>query len=817
MSLADVNDENRGVGPGGKLSGDIFALEQPTGRPSILRQTDNLPNNNKLAQKGIKVCFQTPRRDPVTKRIVSPTKSSKMASVDECARALESLNLQTTPTRDTTERPQEAKRELSLADDDMPIQSRGGYQLDFDNLDINPFQSSNKMLLSPAKPLSEPPTKEQVESPVVKADVEAELDETLPFSASAENSLADGAAVSSTDSSVVTASALLTADWTDEVEVPSAAATVESADVVVEDEAPAPPKGSYNFDFDNLDSINPFQTGGSKIQNSPVGVKKVPEDETAEVIPMATVAPLCSAEPAAGEPQSARDGPVVLEFNIDDGTEVKRKPPKKLGKRPPGLKVKEKKPVSEVKPVQEPAEESVGNATEDVAVPKGAYSFDFDKFDDPSFNPFGTKTAMTNSPGCDGKSSDRAPVEEPLETRATCINPREPAADAAMPDTEDATETPQKEVMPEKEQIVVQPEMEKMVQPEMEKMVQPQPEKPANQLEQPETNLAEFEEFVPGTTFMSSDLDGQIDYLEQFGSCSFKESALRKQSLYLKFDPLLRDSPKKPGVGPSAPAPILHPVVSRPDASLTQDLGPTVPQKEQPRLIDDTAASLTLVAPFTPPLAAEDAIIEVLQYSQKDLDAAIARVREEAKQSDDQWNAKCARLQDDTQEMRKIVAEFELMITKQMEDREKEREEAARRLQEVQAEKEQVARDLNSTEHSLMHALKRLQKYKEVVEGFKKNEETLKACAQDYLARVKKEEQRYQALKAHAEEKISHANNEIAEVCSKFKAEVSALQVQLRREQMKVQSLERSLEMKEKEGEELTKLCDELIKNVQKS
>lgn len=34
------------------------------------------------------------------------------------------------------------------------------------------------------------------------------------------------------------------------------------------------------------------------------------------------------------------------------------------------------------------------------------------------------------------------------------------------------------------------------------------------------------------------------------------------------------------------------------------------------------------------------------------------------------------------------------------------------------------------------------------------NEETLKACAQDYLARIKKEEQRYQTLKAHAEEKI---------------------------------------------------------------
>lgn len=37
---------------------------------------------------------------------------------------------------------------------------------------------------------------------------------------------------------------------------------------------------------------------------------------------------------------------------------------------------------------------------------------------------------------------------------------------------------------------------------------------------------------------------------------------------------------------------------------------------------------------------------------------------------------------------------------------------------------------------------------------FMQNEEVLKKCAQDYLARVKQEEQRYQTLKMHAEEKL---------------------------------------------------------------
>lgn len=89
----------------------------------------------------------------------------------------------------------------------------------------------------------------------------------------------------------------------------------------------------------------------------------------------------------------------------------------------------------------------------------------------------------------------------------------------------------------------------------------------------------------------ANDFDGQIDYLEQFGTTSvsnfllvssncwtvvacckcfyvfcclfgflqFKESALRKQSLYLKFDPLLRESPKKsagPAVNTHVPCPL---------------------------------------------------------------------------------------------------------------------------------------------------------------------------------------------------------------------------------------------------------------------
>lgn len=101
-------------------------------------------------------------------------------------------------------------------------------------------------------------------------------------------------------------------------------------------------------------------------------------------------------------------------------------------------------------------------------------------------------------------------------------------------------------------------------------------------------------------------------------------------------------------------------------------------------------------------------------------------------------------------------------------------------------EKDQALADLNSVEKSLADLFRRYEKMKDVLEGFRKvtqfiprflsiwtsrlvisdffylppcvthiqNEEVLKKCAQEYLSRVRKEEQRYQALKIHAEEKL---------------------------------------------------------------
>uniref|UniRef100_A0A3B3U6U4 Transforming acidic coiled-coil-containing protein C-terminal domain-containing protein n=1 Tax=Poecilia latipinna TaxID=48699 RepID=A0A3B3U6U4_9TELE len=175
MNSVDAK-ENSAVITAGKhssLSQDIFSLDQPTGRPSILRQTENLPS--KTMPRDSKVSFQTPRRDPVTRRILSPSSSVVMPSVIYLRNKLFTLFL--SPVYKSTDNKFALPSDpSSFPDDNMPIQSRGGYLLDFDNLDaINPFQGSKQMPVSPVRPeIAEVRSKYKAEVSALQAQLRRE-------------------------------------------------------------------------------------------------------------------------------------------------------------------------------------------------------------------------------------------------------------------------------------------------------------------------------------------------------------------------------------------------------------------------------------------------------------------------------------------------------------------------------------------------------------------------------------------------------------------------------------------------------------------
>ncbi|KAM6997295.1 transforming acidic coiled-coil-containing protein 2 [Tautogolabrus adspersus] len=204
----------------------------------------------------------------------------------------------------------------------------------------------------------------------------------------------------------------------------------------------------------------------------------------------------------------------------------------------------------------------------------------------------------------------------------------------------------------------------------------------------------------------------------------------------------------------------------------------------------------------------------------RELDHSLGIAREEIVSKEKEvleWQRKYEDSRQEVVEMRRIVSEYEKTIAQMIEDDQKEKSLSHHTIQQLIMEKDQALSDLNSVEKSLADLFRRYEKMKDVLEGYRKNEEVLKKCAQEYLSRVRKEEQRYQALKIHAEEKLDRANSEIAQVRVKAKQEQAAYQASVRKEQMKVDSLERTLEQKNKEIEELTKICDELIAKMGKS
>uniref|UniRef100_A0A3Q3MY82 Transforming, acidic coiled-coil containing protein 2 n=1 Tax=Mastacembelus armatus TaxID=205130 RepID=A0A3Q3MY82_9TELE len=287
-----------------------------------------------------------------------------------------------------------------------------------------------------------------------------------------------------------------------------------------------------------------------------------------------------------------------------------------------------------------------------------------------------------------------------------------------------------------------------------------------------------------------------------------------------------------PSLGPvEAPAPAMAmPLLDRlsecddPLQYLEPDLAETNPtafaQKLQHRDVSSPIESAVSKSSLYTRATTTSYIEDESPHLPRELDHSLGIAREEIVTKEKEvleWQRKYEDSRQEVVEMRRIVAEYEKTIAQMIEDDQKEKSLSHHTIQQLIMEKDQALADLNSVEKSLADLFRRYEKMKDVLEGFRKNEDVLKKCAQEYLSRVRKEEQRYQALKIHAEEKLDKANSEIAQVRAKAKQEQAAYQASLRKEQMKVDSLERTLEQKNKEIEELTKICDELIAKMGKS
>ncbi|KAJ0023569.1 hypothetical protein NQD34_003468, partial [Periophthalmus magnuspinnatus] len=523
---------------------------------------------------------------------------------------------------------------------------------------------------------------------------------------------------------------------------------------------PIPKNASYNFDPENFDeSFNPFASGGSKIQNSP---------------------PPCSSSSFTNfEDESLKAKPVVLEFTLDETETVSKPPPKKLGARKTIGKVKnQKSKTGEEKRGMKSDSEPAGPEDLDVQsegkvpeipkentqkpsspppsvtddVPKsGAYDLDPSRWDDPKFDPFGGGSKL-------GKPKTSYSFDP--EKFDDLVDPFKASKSLRNEEEEEGGEQRMKSRGAE------------------------DGEKRDRERQREDQNIrSDCICFQCGTcAFLQEEVVVRTPEITQREHHATDEEKLASTAVRSTIEGGLEEEQRRKEQHNEGK----DEISMKPEKTLVQ-IPSLDPQTGLPLSEMDKAAVLTLIR--------EEILTKELEV--------------------EEWKRRYEESRAEVLEMRKIVAEYEKTVAQMIEDdRQQKSLSSSASFRQLTLERDQALSDLSSVERSFSELFRRYENMKGVLEGFKKNEEVLKRCAQEYLQRIKQEEQRYQTLKAHAEEKLDKANQEIAQVRSKAASETVALGASLRKEQMKAESLERAVQQKNQEIEELTKICDELISKL---
>ncbi|XP_055676148.1 transforming acidic coiled-coil-containing protein 1 isoform X2 [Falco peregrinus] len=561
------------------------------------------------------------------------------------------------------------------------------------------------------------------------------------------------------------------------------------------EETPVPP-ASYRFDPEQYDeSVNPFVAGGCRLQSSPpAALHRFPHPggSTSEL-----------GGDLAPEPQGQVLKPEVDFTEGGESTEARRATPRK-GSKIPASKLTPKR---HREPPQKPGEDAERGPTEPLP-PRGSPRLSPALWDSPGLSPFGGSSNLPTLPKgsyqFDPDNFDSVDPFKPTKTLTSTAADSCPTADNSL-----------NEIL-ESQTLEVQDDLVKG---------RDSPKKPKSRLitsgckvKQYETQPLVLDVCAQDEGVLISEIpdianrDGHATDEEKLASTT---SAQKPAGLEKKGEP--EDDLE---YFECSNVPVLV-AKHGTEAGFEKEISKQA-EKDGPGIFPGNAGlcSLDKSPAAITSMNRSESPLDSICLSESEKTAVLTLIREEIITKEieaSEWKKKYEESRQEVLEMRKIVAEYEKTIAQMIEDEQRTNMTSQKNMQQLTMEKEQALADLNSVERSLSDLFRRYENLKSVLEGFKKNEEALKKCAQDYLTRVKQEEQRYQALKVHAEEKLDKANEEIAQVRTKAKAESAALHAGLRKEQMKVESLERALQQKNQEIEELTKICDELIAKLGKT
>lgn len=302
-------------------------------------------------------------------------------------------------------------------------------------------------------------------------------------------------------------------------------------------------------------------------------------------------------------------------------------------------------------------------------------------------------------------------------------------------------------------------------------------------------DIAEEEEFKSANEIFKD--PSSFDFLSQHGTGNEAAQALARQSLYVKFDPLIggRPSIMPPDSGRGDLITMNSPISAKPESKEVTEAADTQIQKQEEYFKAKMATKAR---------------------QSEELDRVAKAMSEEVEVLKREVGVK----RDSEEQMKQVLKEYEKTISELIAEKERERSAHDQESSRLQAERDQAVEDLRNVEAAFADVHRKYERTKAVVEGFKQNEDLLKRYIEDYTVKAKKQEEKYERLKAHAEETLEKANREIESLSKSQDTEVARLTAMLKKTEMKAVSLERTVDQKAKENEELTAICDELIAKV---
>jgi len=122
--------------------------------------------------------------------------------------------------------------------------------------------------------------------------------------------------------------------------------------------------------------------------------------------------------------------------------------------------------------------------------------------------------------------------------------------------------------------------------------------------------------------------------------------------------------------------------------------------------------------------------------------------------------------------------------------------------------------DLQNVKRALQDISSRYTRTRASIMDMQEEEDRLKVEVSHMQEKLKKDLARYDVLKNDANEKLAIANGKMDVAKKSGEAQIMKLRAMLKKEEMRVKSLEGDVEKKTRENEELTQICDQLISRV---